>query len=145
MSADEFDPAIERLFARSPHMPDAELFAAEVRGRLASSSRVRTLVLTLAGLVGGVIAVREIVRLDRLSLSTDAGNVTALGGEAGGLSQAADGAAMALQAAVRPSLEPFGLGQIDLTAMGGMPLFWLTAAALMAILALGAVRLSQEA
>lgn len=145
MSAEEFDPAIERLFSRPPSMPDADLFAAEVQERLSSSTRLRTLVLSLAGLVGGVIAVREMVRLDRLSVSTDGGDLTALSGAGGGLSQATEGAALALQAAMRPGLEPFGLGGLDLTAMGGMPLFWLTAAALLAVLALGAVRLSQEA
>ena len=30
MSADEFDPYIERLFARTPPMPDAPLFTAQV-------------------------------------------------------------------------------------------------------------------
>src|SRR5688500_7113973 len=61
MSADEFDPMIERLFARSPAMPDSADFAVRVEQRLNSGSRVRTLAVTLAGLVGGVIAVREAV------------------------------------------------------------------------------------
>ncbi len=56
MSADEFDPMIERLFARTPNMADAMLFAADVETRLQSSTRVRTLALTLAGVVGGIIA-----------------------------------------------------------------------------------------
>ena len=70
MSADEFDPMIERLFARSPQMADASLFAAEVETKLHSSSRVRTLALTAAGLIGGVIAVRESMNLN-LHLSND--------------------------------------------------------------------------
>ena len=45
MSADEFDPMIERLFSRSPQMADAELFAVEVETKLHSSSRVRTVAL----------------------------------------------------------------------------------------------------
>ena len=59
MSSDEFDPMIERLFSRSPQMADATLFAAEVETKLQSSSRVRTVALTVAGLIGGIIAVRE--------------------------------------------------------------------------------------
>ena len=47
MSADEFDPYVERLFARTPHMADAPLFAAGVEAKLATGSRVRTLALSL--------------------------------------------------------------------------------------------------
>lgn len=53
MSADEFDPFVERLFARAPAMPDAPLFTAQVEQRLQKGSRVRFLALSLAGLVGG--------------------------------------------------------------------------------------------
>ena len=58
MSADEFDPDIERLFARAPVMPDAALFTARVEQRLQKGSAVRGLALGLAGLIGGVVAVR---------------------------------------------------------------------------------------
>ena len=47
MSADEFDPDIERLFARTPAMPDAALFTARVEQRLQKGSRVRFLALSL--------------------------------------------------------------------------------------------------
>ena len=53
MSADDFDPFIERLYSRTPVMQDAGLFAADVETRLASASRIRTLALTAAGLIGG--------------------------------------------------------------------------------------------
>ncbi len=59
MSADEFDPEIERLFARSPQMSDAALFTAQVEQKLQKGSRVRFLALGLAGVIGGVVAVRE--------------------------------------------------------------------------------------
>src|SRR5690606_1491763 len=61
MSADDFDPFIERLFARTPVMPDASLFTARVEQRLQKGSRVRFAALSLAGLIGGVVAVREVV------------------------------------------------------------------------------------
>ena len=38
MSADEFDPEIERLFARTPHLADAALFMSE--GWLASGETI---------------------------------------------------------------------------------------------------------
>ncbi|MFN5615232.1 MAG: hypothetical protein ACK45V_06020, partial [Brevundimonas sp.] len=60
MSADEFDPGIERLFAETPRLPDAELFHAEVQARLARGGRVRAAVLAAAGTLGGLVAVREL-------------------------------------------------------------------------------------
>ena len=59
MSADEFDPEIERLFARSPQMPDAALFTAQVEQKLQKGSQFRLLALSFAGVIGGVVAVRE--------------------------------------------------------------------------------------
>ena len=59
MSADEFDPAIERLFAQTPRLADEALFLATLQARLEKRSRWRALTLTAAGLVGGGLAVRE--------------------------------------------------------------------------------------
>ena len=47
MSADEFDPDIERLFSRSPQMSDAALFTAQVEQKLQKGSRVRFLALDI--------------------------------------------------------------------------------------------------
>lgn len=138
MSVDEFDPAIERLFARAPVMPDADLFAADIQARLASSSRLRTVALTAAGLVGGVIAVREVVGVD-LPL----GRSGAVADKA--VNQTAETAFVSIQAAIQPVLEPLGLSQANLLGLGGMQLFWITAASLLALLATGVARLSQEA
>ena len=138
MSADEFDPMIERLFARSPQMADASLFAAEVETKLHSSSRVRTLALTVAGLVGGVIAVKESMNLNlRLSDSQApvAGRVIGQGFEA---------ASVNVQTAVGSSLSQLGLADVSLGSMGGMQMFWIAAGALIALAAAGVVRLSQD-
>lgn len=64
MSVDEFDPAIERLFARAPAFADSAQFEAGVAARLNKSSRFRTAALSVAGLIGGVIAVREVLSVD---------------------------------------------------------------------------------
>ena len=56
MSADEFDPTIERLFAQAPHFPDSAFFEADVAARLNKASRVRSVALSAAGVVGGLIA-----------------------------------------------------------------------------------------
>ena len=50
MSADEFDPTIERLFAQTPHFPDSVFFEADVAARLHKASRVRSIALSAAGL-----------------------------------------------------------------------------------------------
>ena len=64
MSADEFDPAIERLFARAPAFADSAQFEAGVAAKLSKTSRFRTVALSGAGLIGGVIAVREVLNVN---------------------------------------------------------------------------------
>ncbi len=138
MSADEFDPMIERLFARSPQMADAPLFAADVEARLHSSNRVRTVALSVAGLIGGVIAVRESMNLNvRLSDAEApvAGRV---------LGQGLHAASLDVQGAVASGLSQLGLADLSLGSMGGMQLFWIAAGALIALAAAGVVRLSQD-
>lgn len=134
MSADEFDPFVERLFAQSRPMPDAELFVADVETRLASGTRVRTLALTIAGLVGGLIAVRETLTV-RLNFN-EVGQPAVM--------RSFDAASTAAQAGVQGGLDRLGLGSMDLGAFGGMQLFWIAAGSLAVLLAAGAVRLSQE-
>ena len=136
MSSDEFDPMIERLFARTPQMPDATLFAADVEAKLASGSRVRTLALTVAGLVGGCIAVRESLNLD-FTLSPAGASSRALGQGLQNVSADASGA-------IRGVMDQFGLADLSLGSMGGMQLFWIATGALVALAAAGVVRLSQE-
>ena len=138
MSADEFDPAIERLFASAPVMADAPLFAAQVETRLASSNRVRTLALTVAGLIGGVVAVRETMNID-LNLVPDNGPVA---GQA--LGQGLQAATQATQGVVQSGLDQFGLSGLEFGSMGAMQLFWVAAGALIAVAAAGVVKLSQE-
>ena len=138
MSADEFDPMIERLFARSPQMADATLFAADVEARLHSSTRVRTAALTVAGLIGGVIAVKESMSLN-LHLSDSrapvAGRV---------ISQGFEAASVNVQGAVGSGLSQLGLSDLSLGSMGGMQMFWIAAGALIALACAGVVRLSQD-
>jgi len=138
MSADEFDPMIERLFARTPQMADATLFAAEVETKLQSSTRVRTLALTLAGVVGGIIAVRESMNVN-LNLT---GSQAPVAGRV--IGQGIQSASLDVQGAVASSLSQMGLADMTLGSMGGMQLFWITAGALIALAAAGVMKLSQD-
>lgn len=138
MSADEFDPFVERLFARTPAMPDATLFTAQVEQRLQRGSRVRFLALSLAGLIGGAVAVRETMSVD-FDLGTSDGVVA---GDA--LGQGIQSASLNVQGAVQSGLEQLGLANLELGSMGGMQLFWITAAALIALAAAGVMKLSQD-
>ncbi len=135
MSADEFDPEIERLFARTPVMPDAALFTADVERRLQKGSAVRSLALATAGLVGGVIAVREALTIN---LVPDGASAT------GAVEQGLRSISVNGQNAVMSGLNTAGLGGMDLGAMGGMQMFWIVAGGLIAIAAAGVMRLSQE-
>jgi hypothetical protein len=135
MSADEFDPEIERLFARTPAMPDAPLFTARVEQRLQKGSRFRVLALGLAGVVGGAVAIRE-------TLTVNIDNDGVIAGDAMG--RGIQSASASAQSAVQSGLEQVGLGNLELGSMSGMQLFWIAAAALIVAAAAGVVRLSQE-
>lgn len=135
MSADEFDPEIERLFARTPSMPDAGLFTAQVERRLQTGSRMRVLAFSLAGVIGGAVAVRETLRIDIGGEGVVAGD--ALGG-------GIQSASLSLQQATQSGLDQLGLGGLELGSMSGMQIFWIAAGALIAVAAAGVVRLSQE-
>ena len=138
MSADEFDPEIERLFARTPHLSDAALFNAQVEQRLQKGSRVRVLALGLAGVIGGVVAVRE-------TLSVNWGLTGGEGVVAGdALGQGIRSTSLGIQSSVQGALDQFGLGNLELGSMGGMEMFWIAAGALIAVAAAGAMKLSQE-
>ena len=139
MSADEFDARIERLFAQSPRMADADAFAAGIEARLNTGSKMRGWALGLAGLFGGVIAVRETVRFDGDVASAGSDTVT-VASASGGLGDVA----LDAQAAIQPLLDQLGVSAADFGAMGGTSMFWMTAAVLVALLAAGALRLSQE-
>jgi hypothetical protein len=136
MSADEFDPEIERLFARSPQLPDAALFTARVDQRLQKGSRVRFLALSFAGLVGSVVAVRETLTV----------NIVASDGVVAGnaLGQGIRSASLSTQGAVQSGLDQFGLANLELGSLGGMQLFWIAAGALIAVAAAGVMKLSQD-
>ena len=136
MSADEFDPDIERLFARAPQMPDAALFTAQVEQRLQKGSNVRFLTLGLAGLVGGVVAIRE-----TMSVNLGSGDGVVAGNALG---QGIQSASLSAQGAVQTGLDQLGLANLELASMGGMQLFWIAAGALIAVAAAGVMKLSQD-
>ena len=138
MSADEFDPFVERLFNQPPVMPDAPLFAATVESRLESGNRVRALVLSLAGLVGGLVAVRETVNID---LSGGGGEGLVAGRAIG---QGVNAMTQAAQGAVQSGLDQVGVSGLEFGSMGAMQLFWIAAGALIAVAAAGVMKLSQE-
>ncbi len=138
MSADEFDPDIERLFGRAPYMSDAPLFTARVEQRLQQGSRVRFLALGLAGLIGGAVAVRE-----TLTVSFDLGSGPGAAAS-GALGQGLQSASINVQDAVASGLDQVGLANLELGSMGGMQLFWIAAAALIALAAGGVMKLSQD-
>lgn len=134
MSADEFDPAIERLFAQAPHFADSPFFEADVAARLNKASRVRSIALSAAGVVGGLIAVRELLNINfdltAHSLMAEAGGVDSAGAHG-----------------IQSLLERTGVGDAALQAvgsMGGTQVFWAVAGVLVALLAAGAVKLSQQ-
>jgi hypothetical protein len=136
MSADEFDSDIERLFARSPQMPDAALFTAQVEQRLQTGSRVRVLALGLAGAIGGAVTLRE-----TMSVNLGAGDGIVAGNALG---QGIRSASFNAQSAVQTSLDQLGLAQLEPGVMGGMQMFWIVAAAMIAVAAVGVMRLSQD-
>ena len=136
MSADEFDPFVERLFARTPPMPDAALFTAQVEQRLQKGSRVRFLALGLAGVVGGLVAIRE-----TMTVNLNAGEGVVAGNALG---QGIRSVSFNTQNVVQAGLDQVGLANLELGSMGGMQMFWIAAGALIAVAAAGVMRLAQD-
>ena len=136
MSADEFDPAIERLFARAPQLPDAALFTAQVEQRLQKGSLVRFLALGLAGVVGGLVAIRE-----TMTVNLNAGEGVVAGNALG---QGIRSVSFNTQNVVQAGLDQVGLANLELGSMGGMQMFWIAAGALIAVAAAGVMRLAQD-
>ncbi|RZJ01983.1 MAG: hypothetical protein EON90_01320 [Brevundimonas sp.] len=140
MSVDEFDPEIERLFARTPAMPDAAGFTARVESRLQRGGRFRVASLVVAGLVGGVVAVRETMGVNINVGATETEGVVA--GHA--IGQGLQTASVSTQNLFQSGLDQAGLSNVDLSSMGGMQLFWIAAGLLIAVAAAGVMRLSQD-
>ncbi|MEY4241587.1 MAG: hypothetical protein RJA14_1283 [Pseudomonadota bacterium] len=136
MSADEFDPEIERLFARSPQMADSALFLAQVEQKLQKGSQVRFLALSLAGVIGGAVAVRE-----TMSVSLTAGDGVVAGNALG---QGIRSALLSSEGMIQSGFDQLGLASLELGSMGGMQLFWIAAGALIAVAAAGVTRLTQD-
>lgn len=137
MSVDEFDPYVERLFGQTPPLSDSVHFAAAVEKRMAKGSRVRALALSLAGLIGGVIAVRETVEANLDFSAAAPTEVTRLAG--GGITTVGARA----QAAVDTGLTDLGLA-LDMSSMAGMQMFWLASAVMIAAAIVAASRLVQD-
>ncbi len=128
---DTFDGEIERLFARPPAMDGGEDFADRIERRLARGSRIRTVVVGAAGLVGGVLAVQQAVGSGfTLNLTSR----TPAAAEPAGQTVAGVDWTQYLDL-----IQTLGVGQ-DLTALSSMPLFWLASAALIAAAAFTAAR-----
>ncbi len=137
MSADEFDPYVERLFGQSPSLADNVHFAATVEQRLDKGTRMRTLTLALAGLIGGVIAVRETVGSNFNFDGSRTSETVQIADRGVGIvtSQA--------QTAVQSGLTDLGLA-MDLSSMGGMQMFWVASAVLVAAAVMAASKLIQD-
>lgn len=138
MSADQFDPQIERLFARHPVMADADVFAQSVDARLSKGGRLRAGLLWSAAGLGGVVAVREMMGVSLTAAEADG----IVAGDA--LGEGLRSSAFGVQSALQAGLDRVGLGDGALAAVGGMQLFWISAAVIIGVAALGAMRLSQE-
>jgi hypothetical protein len=143
MSADEFDPHIERLFGETPRMPDADLFHAEMQARLARGGRIRAGVMAVAGTLGGLVAVRELAGIN-LRFASESATLQAGAAPEGGLTAVAGRAGVEATRA----LEQAGLGQLlgDAVSgsLGGASVF-IAAGLAISLLAVAAMRLLQEA
>ena len=150
MSApDEFDPFIERLFRETPPMPDAAEFARGVEKRLAAGSRMRTVVISAAGLIGGVVAVRETLGANLNFNAASEPTTTGLSASAAslperaGLMDAGVGALTAQAQAAQSGLSTLGV-DFDFAALGGMQMFWAVAALLIAAAVMAGMKLANE-
>jgi len=77
MSADEFDPAVERLYREPQQFADSALFDAEVQVRLYKRSRMRNFVMGGVALVTSGIFLHQVVRLN-LDTRIEAGGLSTI-------------------------------------------------------------------
>lgn len=75
MSPDDFDASIARMYDTAPVLADTDGFAARIEQRLDRSGRLRGLFIGAAGILGGVIAVREGLKID-LFVASSSGTVS---------------------------------------------------------------------
>lgn len=150
MSApDEFDPFIERLFRETPPMSDSAEFARKVETRLAAGSRLRTVFIGAAGLIGGVVAVRETLGANLNFSARQAADAATLSAstapapEAVGLTDAGVGALSAQIGVAQRGLSRLGV-DFDFGALGGMQMFWAVAALLIAAAVMAGMKLANE-
>lgn len=150
MSApDEFDPFIERLFRETPPMPDSAEFARKVEQRLAAGSRLRTLFIGGAGLIGGVVAVRETLGANLTFSAGQTAEAASFSASSAtpaapiGLTDAGAGALAAQVQAAQNSLSRLGV-DFDFGALGGMQMFWAVAALLIAAAVMAGMKLANE-
>lgn len=139
MSVDEFDPMIERLFSRAPEMNDSASFNARLEARLNKTTRVRTMALTSAGVVGGVFAIKEMLgirlHLGASSMTAEAGTATA--NPVSLITSQGD-------SALSSWFAQLNLANMDYGSMVQMQVFWGVAGMLLALLTIGAVKLYQQ-
>ena len=150
MSApDEFDPFIERLFRETPPMPDPAGFARSVERRLARGSRMRTVVIGAAGLIGGVVAVRETLGANLNFTPPEQAGAADLTASAASASEnirlvdAGFGALTAQAQAAQSGLGRLGI-DFDFGSMAGMQMFWAVAALLIAAAVMAGMKLANE-
>lgn len=121
----EFEAALERMFAQSRPMPDADAFAARVQARLDRSWRTRTVVIGAAGVIGGALAVTQ-----------------AFGSNLGvQMRDASENSLGAAQTLVASAVAQFSEAS---TAGGGAGLFWAASAMMGAAAVFAAMRLFEE-
>lgn len=139
MSADEFDPGIERLFAQAPVMADSDAFARTLEQRLESGRKVRLAVLVAATVGGAALALKETLSAPLATLLP-----WRLGDE---LQATSSGVGSRLQQGLSlgemrlGELVPGGLG-VDMAT--NPTLFWVVAFAVVALASMAVMRLSQE-
>ena len=74
MSADDFDPAVERLYTHPQTFADSALFDAEVEVRVYKRSRMRNFVMIGISLAAAAIFLRQVIRLN-ISASFDSATI----------------------------------------------------------------------
>lgn len=134
MSADEFDPAVERLYRQPQQFADSVLFDAEVQLRLYKRSRSRNFVMGGMSLFAGGLLLNQVVRMNLdARLSTSGLNAVLPKREVSQVMEVS-----------REMASQLGLGDAMVAGFNGPQLLILCALATTAVLAAMAVRLSQS-
>ena len=138
MSADEFDPAIERAYRVTPEFADSALFDAEVAVRLENRWKWRRALMLVLAVVAAFVFLRQFVSVQMKNVlqgSLDEGSLATI---------LQKGEASSMFEPVRDAAQQLGLTGFSLGSFSGAQILMMSGLILTLVLVASAIRLANS-